>query len=99
MRQSDLPSRLEIEKSARLLAEVLPSVAVYRAYQRQAEKLVGLTDTFSLSPLREESITGFEMRDSIPASTFMAAHVQTHLWATGMPLGGSFRPPGTLGGP
>ncbi len=65
MRQSDQPSHLEIEKSARLLAEVLPSLAAYRAYQRQAEKLVVLTDTVSLNPLPEESITGFEMRDSI----------------------------------
>lgn len=54
-----------IKKSAKLLAEIVPSGTIYAAYQRQAEKLVGLPDAFSLSPLSEGSITGFEMRDSI----------------------------------
>lgn len=54
-----------IKKSAKLLAEIVPSGAIYGAYQRQAEKLVSLRNTFSLSPLPEGSIAGFEMRHSI----------------------------------
>jgi hypothetical protein len=59
------PASEEIEKSAKLLVEITPSDTTYRSYQRQAKKLLGLPDTFSISPLPEESITGFEMRDSI----------------------------------
>ena len=63
MTASDLVD--ETKKSAKLLTQIMPSDTTYGAYQRQAEQLVGLSDTFSLSPLPEGSIAGFEMRDSI----------------------------------
>jgi len=52
-------------KAEKLLAKVAPSEAAYRAYRRQAEKVVGLPEPLPLSPLAEGYIAGFEMRESV----------------------------------
>lgn len=62
---SDQPTPEETAKAAKLINRIAPSDAAYNAYRRRAEKLIGRSNEFSLSPLRAGAITRFELRGSI----------------------------------